>query len=127
MKKLMILVVMSILCGCSFINETDHIKVHETKNPDAEEVLTLEPDADIFQYDHIIYQTHIDWVDELLVTKGEQIGEIETKNELDTNFENKMANKLPAGAKIYQTKERADILIVETADETLKYLAIVEG
>jgi hypothetical protein len=38
-----------------------------------------------------------------------------------------MSNKLPVGAKIFSTKERGDILIVEFEEKKLKYLAIVEG
>jgi len=36
---------------------------------DAEEVLTLDSDADIFQYDGVIYKTNIAWVEELTLTK----------------------------------------------------------
>ncbi|WP_231495888.1 hypothetical protein [Paucisalibacillus sp. EB02] len=94
---------------------------------DAEEVLTLNPDADIFQYDGVIYETNIDWVEELSLTKDVQIGEIKTINDSNTDFKNEMANKLPIGAKIFSAKERGDILIVELEGEILKYLAIVEG
>ncbi len=40
--------------GCSHAPNTDKLGVHETKNPDAEEVLTLDPEADIFQYEGVI-------------------------------------------------------------------------
>lgn len=109
------------------MNVQDEVVVHETKNPDAKEILTLEPNADIFQYDDVIYITHIDWVDELEITKDEQVGEIKAKNETDTNFENDMANKLQVGTKIFSVKERNDILIVKYNEETLRYLALVEG
>jgi hypothetical protein len=100
-----------------------------TSNPDAEETLRLDKDADIFQWEDLIYKTDIDWVNELKLTKKEQLGEIE---ELFTNgspksFKNGMANKLPIGAKIYSAKERGDILIVEYNGEEKYYLALVEG
>lgn len=113
-----------IFSGCSLSNE---VTIHGTENPDAEEILTSNPHADIFQYNDTVYKTHIDWVDELSVTKDEQVGEITVQNESDTNFENGMANKLQVGTKIFSVKERDDILIVETDGELLKYLAIVEG
>ncbi|TYS17180.1 hypothetical protein FZC78_11145 [Rossellomorea vietnamensis] len=94
---------------------------------DAAEVLTLDSDADIFQYDGVIYQTNIDWVEELSLTKDVQIGEIQTKNETNTDFENEMSNKLPVSTKIFSTKERGDILIVESEGKLKKYLTIVEG
>lgn len=94
---------------------------------DAEEVLTLDSDADIFQYDGVIYKANIDWVEELSLTKDVQIGEIKTKNDANTDFRDGMSNKLPVGTKIFSTKERGEILIVESKGEIKKYLAIVEG
>jgi len=93
---------------------------------DAEEVLRLDPDADIFQYDGVIYKTNIYWVEELSLTKDVQIGEIKTKNDANTDFNNEMSNKPSVGAKIFSAKERGDILIVESEGAVLKYLAIVE-
>ncbi|WP_342509666.1 hypothetical protein [Sporosarcina sp. FSL K6-2383] len=120
--------VLLIAVGCSNSLDGGKEKVHKTENPNAEEVLTLDPEADIFQFDGVIYQTGIDWVEELTLTKGEQVGEIETRNDTDTNFENKMSNKLPLGAKIFSTIEKeGPILLVESEGEILKYYAIVEG
>lgn len=114
--------------GCSTLSETIQTEVYETKNPDAEEILTLDPEADIFQFDGIIYQNGIDWVEELTLTKGEQVGEIKKRNDTDTNFEDEMSNKLPVGAKIFATKEKeGPILLVESEGEILKYYALVEG
>lgn len=72
----LIIFVLLTAVGCSNSLNTEKIEVHETKNPDAEEVLTLDPEADIFQLDGVIYKTGIDWVEELTLTKGEQVGEI---------------------------------------------------
>lgn len=111
------------ITGCSNLGET---KV-SVESIDAEEVLTLDPRADIFQYDGVIYLTNVDWVEELSLTKDVQIGEIKTKNEKNTDFKDEMSNKLPVGSKIYSVKERGDILIVESEGAVLKYLAIIEG
>lgn len=112
------------ITGCSNGGETTEVTIDSI---DAKEVLTLEPDADIFQYDEVIYKTNIDWVEELSLTKDVQIGEIKIKNNTNIDFKDEMANKLPVGAKIFSAKERGDILIVEFEGEVLKYLAIVEG
>lgn len=96
-------------------------------NINAEEALTLDSDADIFQYEGVIYKTNIDWVEGLSLTKDIQISEIKTKNDVNTDFKDGMSNKLPVGAKIFTTKERGDVLIVEYEGEIKKYLAIVEG
>jgi hypothetical protein len=110
--------------GCSNGGETTRVA---NDNIDAEEVLTLDPNADIFQYDGVIYKTNIDWVEELSLTKDVQIGEIKTRHDTNTDFKDEMANKLPIGAKIFSVKGRGDIIIVESEGEILKYLAIVEG
>ena len=125
----MVVFVFLTVVGCSNSSNTGKIEVHTTENPDAKEILTLDPEADIFQFDGVIYQTGIDWVDELTLTKGEQVGEIKkTRNDTDTNFENEMSNKLPVGAKIFSTIEKeGPILLVESEGEILKYLALLEG
>lgn len=120
---LIILALVSIT-GCSNRGETTNVTYDRI---DAKEVLTLDPNANIFQYDGVIYKTNIDWVEELPLTKDVQIGKIKTKNDTNTDFKDEMSNKLPVGTKIFSAKERGDILIVEFEGEALKYLAIVEG
>ncbi|MCA1041559.1 hypothetical protein LCM00_18740 [Bacillus infantis] len=110
--------------GCTNGGESAAVSIDSI---DAKEVLRLNPDADIFQYEGVIYQTNIDWVNELSLKKDDQIGEIQSRNEKDTDFENGMSNKLPVGVKIFSAKERRDILLVESEGKVLKYLAIVEG
>ncbi|MDT0162935.1 MULTISPECIES: hypothetical protein [Bacillus] len=110
--------------GCANGEESTSVSVDTI---DAEEVLRMDPDADIFQYDDVIYQTNIDWVEKLSLKKDAQIGEIQSRNKNDTDFENGMSNKLPVGARIFSAKEREDILLVESEGKVLKYLAIVEG
>ena len=120
------LVVLALLMitGCNIQGGTTTVSI---ENIDAEEVLKLDSDADIFQYDGVIYKTNIDWVEELSLTKEVQIGEIQTKNDTNTDFKDEMSNKLPVGTKIFSAKERGDILIVESEGGIKKYLAIVEG
>jgi len=112
------------ISGCSNDGEVTTVTIDSI---DAEEILKLDSNADIFQYDGVIYKTNIDWVEELSLTKDVQIGEIKTKNDANTNFKDEMSNKLPVGAKIFSAKERGDILIVESEGEIKKYLVIVEG
>ena len=120
----MIALVLFMVSGCSNEEKTTTVTIDSI---DAKEVLTLDPNADIFQYDGIIYKTNIDWVEGLSLTKDIRISEIKTNNNENTDFKDEMSNKLPVGSKIYSTKERGDILIVESEGEIKKYLAIVEG
>lgn len=115
------------ISGCSNPVDMGKEELSETNNPDAEEILALNPNADIIQYNGVIYQTNIDWVEKKSLTKDEQVGEIKIKNEENTNFEDEMSNKLPVGTKIFKTKEDENFLVVELHGETLKYYAIVEG
>ena len=126
MKRMLFgtILVLFIMTGCSLQEGTTTVTTFTTE---AEEVLTLDPAADIFQFNGIIYKTNIDWVNELTLTKDIQVGEIKFKNETNTNFRNGMSNKLPIGTKIFSTKERGDILIVELDGQIKGYLAIVEG
>lgn len=124
----LIILVLLIAVGCSDSSDQNKTEVHTIGNPDAEEILTLDPEADIFQFEGIIYKTGIDWVEELTLTKDEQVGEIKSRNDTDTNFEDEMSNKLPVGAKIYSTIEKeGPILLVESEGEILKYYGLVEG
>ena len=68
--------VLLIMTGCSLQERTTTVTTFTTANIDAEEVLTMDPTADIFQYNDIIYKTNIDWVNELTLTKDIQVGEI---------------------------------------------------
>ncbi|MFF2450289.1 hypothetical protein ACFVSW_24905 [Neobacillus sp. NPDC058068] len=124
--SLMLMVVsLFYLSGC-IDSET---KTSVSKHPDAEEVLRLDENANIFQWEGLIYKTDIDWINELELTKKELVGEI-TKlftNEDTKSFKNGMANKLPIGTKIYSTNENEGILIVEYNSEEKYYLAMVEG
>jgi len=124
LSYVLIALTLFMITGCSNGGETTKLSIDSIN---AGEVLRLDPAADIFQYDGVIYKTNIDWVEELSLTKDVQIGEIKTKNDTNIDFKDEMANKLPVGAKIFSAKERGDIVIVEVEGEILKYLAIVEG
>lgn len=124
---ILLVLIALVVSGCSDTSKESKEFTVTIDTIDAKEVLTLDTNADIFKYDGVIYKTNIEWVEELQLTKDIQIGEIKIKNTENTDFKDEMSNKLPVGTKIYSTKERGDILIVEFEEETKKYLAIVEG
>ncbi|WP_438318633.1 hypothetical protein [Sporosarcina sp. FA9] len=76
------------------------------------QVLKLDPEADIFEFEDQIYKAGVDWIEEEELTKGKLIGEIT----------NGVATKLPIGTKIFSPNERLDILIVESDGREIKYL-----
>lgn len=108
-------------------------KVKETQNvsapPTAAEVLKEDNNADLLMVHDTLYQTNIDWVNQLDVIKDKEIGKVESKYSVGSGqtFKNKMANHIPVGTKIYSTKERNDVLIVEINGIEKKYYALTEG
>ena len=103
----LVCLVLIILTSCG-VKPGEHLGGVLTK----EQVLELDPDADIFELKDRVYKVNKDWVEKEQLTKEKQVGEI-----LDG-----MATKLPIGAKIFSVKERNDILIVEYDDIELRYL-----
>lgn len=104
---LILFLILSMLNGCTG-SPGQHLGGALSK----EQVLKLNPDADIFELNGKVYKTNVDWIEEEELTKEKQIGEI-TEG---------MANKLPIGAKIFTTKERKDIFIVEYDGKEKRYL-----
>lgn len=117
---------LSFLSGCSEKNtQSTETKEITIKKIDAKEVLSLDKNADIFQWNGKIYKSGINWVDKLKLTKKELVGEISENSQ--KNFKDGVANKLIVGAKIYSPKERNDVLIVEFDGKTKYYLVQAEG
>ncbi|MGE7666963.1 hypothetical protein ACQKMN_14740 [Ureibacillus composti] len=69
-----------LLWGCSGEELESSISSHQqttvitTGNPTAQEILENDPKADIFQWNGTIYQTNIDWVNELVLSEGDFVG-----------------------------------------------------
>lgn len=112
------------LFGC--VEENQKITI-SSRPPNVEEVLKLDIDADFFQWDDRIYQTGIEWVDQLDIEKGEQIGEIKAQSTNPQKFSNGVATKLPIGAKIFSIKDRDDILLVVHDNNEKRYYLLSEG
>lgn len=124
-------VVFFILAGCSQGSSSGNSQAESVTvtpgNPDANEILGLNPEADIFQWEDIIYSTNVEWVEKLELTKDEQIGEITKNSTNPEDFINGTANKLPVGTKIFSVKEAGGYLLVEYNQQLKKYLMLVEG
>ncbi len=123
MKFIRIVLLVSIvfsLVSCASITENTSII-------DAEEVLRLDPEADIFQHENIIYKAIADWVEELHLTADDQVTEITHQTGNSDAFENGTANQLPIGTLIYSASGRSDILLADVDGELIPYLANVEG
>ncbi|GIQ65438.1 hypothetical protein PACILC2_40060 [Paenibacillus cisolokensis] len=101
-----------------------------THNPTAHEILTGHSDADIFQWNGIVYTnaSHIEWVQQEELSAGDQIGTIMKQYRDGLDFEDAMATKLPVGTEIYKPKgEGRLILIVKLNGGEVRYLGLIEG
>lgn len=107
------------LCGCQ------SVRYAESKPPSAEEVLALDEQADLFQWEETVYETNIDWTKSLNVTKNQQVGVIQKT--ATTHFEHGTASRLKKGTPIYSVEEREDLLIIERNGQIHIYAAHAEG
>lgn len=112
-----------LLTGCLQKEEV----VHTSHPPTAAEVLKIEPDADIFQWDGVICQAGIDWVDDLELTEKEKIGEISSQAANAAAFKDGAANVLPIGTEIYSVNEQEGLYIVKDKGKSRHYLTLSEG
>lgn len=113
-----------LLSGCANEPEETVVTISDIT---AEEVMELDSEADIFQYNSVVYQTNIEWVDKLDLTPGEKVMEIEEQSFDPADFSDGYATDLSIGTEIFRARERQDILIAEVDGEYIYYLAIVEG
>ncbi|GJI60483.1 MULTISPECIES: hypothetical protein [Bacillus] len=116
---LFMLLLATSLCACQSVQQ------FESKPPSAEELLALDPQADLFQWEETIYETNIDWTKSLNVTKNQQVGVIQKT--ATTHFEHGTASRLKKGTPIYSVEEREDLLIIERNGQIHIYAAHAEG
>lgn len=118
MRKLIVMLFLLVLAGCNS---------NVSRNPTAEEVLRMDPNANILMHRNTIYNAGIDWVNKLELSKDQEITEIIEQREDGKKFKNGTANKIIVGTKIFSVKERNDILIAETKEGDIRFYNLVEG
>lgn len=107
------------LYGCQSVQHS------ESKPPSAEEILALDEQADLFQWEETVYEANVDWIHQLTVTKDLQLGVIQKT--ADEHFDHGTATHLKKGTAIYSVKERKDLLIAELNGQIIIYAAHAEG
>lgn len=115
------LILLIFLTGCS----------QSLGNPTARDIIKENGDADIFQWnDGLIYSNAFNAVSvqELGLTKGEELGEITRQTSNKWLFKDGAATQLPVGTKVYKANDDDTyILIIELEDEEIVYHALLEG
>lgn len=127
-----LLITLLILTGCnqSKVSNSANSTVESTQNPTAQEIITQDPDADIFQYKGVIYNnaSHIEWVQQEKLSVGEKVGMITKQYKDGLHFEDDMATKLPVGVEIFEPiNKNGPVLIVKTNGKEIRYLGLIEG
>jgi len=100
---------------------------HVLGNPTPQMVLQRNPAADIMMYSNVVLIAGSDWVNEIELTKDTLLSRISLQTDDPAKFVNGTASKLPIGTKIYEVKERGDILIAETNKGDIRYYKLIEG
>lgn len=101
------------------------------KNPEVQEILSSNKDADIFLID-VVYinaeENDVSWVNDLDLSLGNQYYEITKQATKPEEFESGTATKLPVGTKIYKPNEKhGPILIAVVNGKEIRYLGQLEG
>ncbi|GAQ19861.1 AP-4 complex subunit beta-1-like [Oceanobacillus picturae] len=137
MKRLVIFIGIVLFVSFSYMALTNKFPSgYHADNPTAKEVLSNNPNADIFQLDNVVYSNASDreWINAKVYTKGEFIGEVKKRTTKTWWYQNFYASQLPAGTKIYSRDEEGyqegdapGMVLVEYNNELLVYQALIEG
>ncbi|SDN62956.1 hypothetical protein [Alkalicoccus daliensis] len=119
------LLIFFLLAACSNTPE-------ETANPNPEDILSSNPEADIFLYEDVVYAnaTNIERGDIRDFTKEERIGEIDSTALRAENFAEFTSTALPPGTPLYSTSEKQEpslYIIAVVEEEDILYTALIEG
>ncbi|RNA69831.1 hypothetical protein EBO34_07825 [Alteribacter keqinensis] len=99
-------------------------------NPTAGDILSDNPNADILQWDGIVYSNVNDaeYVRELGHEPVEKLGEIERQSGSRWFFRDRSATHLPEGTNIFNVNKGGIYYLIGVADdEEIVYRALVEG
>jgi len=125
MKPAVLLIfILFLISGCNGLNLPGDAIIG---SPSAEDILTDNPDADIFVMDGYVFSNaeHVEWAKQQEYVLGEQVGEITKQTSDSWRFEDGAASKLPIGTKIFETNAPFYIALVD--GEEIAYIKLVEG
>ncbi|SDQ78999.1 hypothetical protein SAMN05216232_3618 [Virgibacillus subterraneus] len=126
---LLLLSIPVLMVGCNSDSD-ESTDGNDIGNPDAEQLLAANKDADIFATIDVVYinAENVSWVNELELSLGDEYFEITKQSTTPKEFESGTASKLPVGTKIYNpAKENGPILIAVIKGKKIPYLGVIEG
>ncbi|TDQ36609.1 hypothetical protein [Aureibacillus halotolerans] len=129
MKRLLMVLFIVLVTGCSEPNESES-EIVTTTSMESVANFTIEndPSADFFFLNDVVYLRN----EEIKVGMdkvGDLAGKIESMYSKGEKFTNFMSTKLPVGTEIYQIKNEVSIdhMIVKENDKLVMYTALPEG
>jgi hypothetical protein len=129
-----IILIGGMLTACSVLgggSGENQVQVSTTHNPTGEEMLNLNPEADIFMFGGLIYENadSLDWVQQFKFEGQSKVGEITAIYRDQESFTNGMSTKLPIGTEIYRPSphQGGEVLIIELDGKQHRYLGLIEG
>ncbi|MCL1694228.1 hypothetical protein [Lysinibacillus sp. BPa_S21] len=120
-KTLICNLLIFILVGCTPAINT---------NPTAKSILKEHSQADILQYNNLIYinATSLESMKEIEYIKCKKIGEIIKTTNSSKNFQDFYATQLESGTEIYSTNDNnIYTIIADTNGQQILYMALLEG
>lgn len=120
-KTLICNLLIFILVGCTPAINT---------NPTAKSILKEHSQADILQYNNLIYinATSLESIKEIEYIKCKKIGEIIKTTNSSKNFQDFYATQLESGTEIYSTNDNnIYTIIADTNGQQILYMALLEG
>ncbi|MED1459353.1 hypothetical protein [Bacillus safensis] len=78
----MMMILAIFLCACQ------SVQYSQSKPPSAEELLAMDQQADLFQWEGTVYETNVNWTTSLHVTKHQQVGVIQKTSASRCHSEN---------------------------------------
>lgn len=121
MKLVIILCMLAGICAGCGSNAAAH--------PQAADILGSNPEADIFQWENIIYANaeNAGWLEEQDYQKKEKLGEIQRTSSNPDYFNDGTASALPEGTPVYGSSDNENQrLTVETEKGTTVYIGLFE-
>lgn len=130
MRNLLLFICLILLISGCKSPTAENEKTVTTGNPTAADILDDDHEADIFQYNNLIYinASTIEWVQEDTYEKGPEIEEIRKQSVESDEYTDGTASKLPIGTKVFQVVGNGQLLLmIEKNGEEIIYLALIEG
>lgn len=124
--RVLILLLIIVTTGCAGGEEEDQT----IKNPTPASILQENPEADILYVDGIVYKnaSDIEWVVDSDYEKGDDLGIVEKQVKDPEGFRDLTATHLLVGTPLYEGENiSGDVIVAETDEGDLPYLALKEG